>query len=511
MNWIKDHSTRLRQAFGWLLLVVGAIAAYWWFYRLAPVRHLADADWIAAHSARAHWQEEQNKYRRLNASPDLCFDGDRIGYFGDKQWCWWLIERIRGSGRFRVCGCTETALMLMTNQETESWQDWAHAHRNQTQEEWLLDGFARRGVRVHLPPQPEDTVPLLEVLGHKTWNTLWAGPQKDQAPEAFPDYFQYNAFRWLRDSGFDPTGFAVENAPAFTVDTIRIGLIQYGQWYADFPGRGGIGRLAFAQKPNDDSRATSPLLRSWHLAKGWLLVIIPIMSGTALLRWRKTWRLERLKRAWNTVKRHGNRARQWSRIHRRLLLAAGLAAGCLAAMIVYHMLPVWRPDYVISHSTSPERILRASHFAFNGHFQASPALEKILGDAFGDFLVQKLSSSDDATIDAAAWILAYSCHPSAEKALIETFLRGHSEDLQVRLLRYLSWTCTDSSREFLTGILEHRIKGVRSAALRALAASSITGRYEIISPYRQDPDEKVRKEAKEALEDRATTPVLTPE
>jgi hypothetical protein len=58
------------------------------------------------------------------------------------------------------------------------------------------------------------------------------------------------------------------------------------------------------------------------------------------------------------------------------------------------MLPAWLPEWVIKHSTSPERVLRAASFAFNGHFEATPVLKKILGDRFRDFLLQKLSDSD---------------------------------------------------------------------------------------------------------------------
>ncbi|HOG51893.1 MAG TPA: HEAT repeat domain-containing protein, partial [Lentisphaeria bacterium] len=268
-------------------------------------------------------------------------------------------------------------------------------------------------------------------------------------------------------------------------------------------------RLAFAKKSDYDSVVLSPTFWFWPrpLDNGWLLAAIPILAGVTVLRWRKTWTAKLTTCALKAVKRLTYSALQGSRRHYRLLLVAGLAAVCLAAIIAYYMLPAWKPEYVISHSTSPDRILRASHAAFNGHFDATPALQKLLGDGFADFMLQKLSSTDEATIEEAACIFAYSRHPLAEKALIDTFLRGQSEDLQCRLLLYLGWTSTDASLDFLTGILEHRIKGVRSAALWSLAASSrITGRYEIISQYLQDPDEKVRQEAMEALERREFTP-----
>ena len=502
MKWITRHSALLRRACGCLLIGAGIFVAYWWSYKLAPMRRLADPEWRAAHSARAHWQEEQKKYNRLSASPDLCFAGDMIGYYGDKEWCLWLVDKMHGGGNFRVCGCTATALMMMANRDEQSWKEWADAHHDETQEEWIREGFAQRGVIVHLPPQPADTVPLLEVLGHSTWNTLWGGPQGTNAPEAFPNYLQYNAFRWLRDSGFDQTTFAAANAPALSSDAVRIGLMQYTKWNAAYPRHDGVGILAFGKESDDTSWGTPTLLRLRSQAAAWLVVITPILVGVVVLCWRRKGVGERVKRAAYCVTLPFRAVGRWSRKHCRALLYAGLAAGCLFAVTAYVMLPAWMPDWVINHSTSPNRILRAAHFAFNGHFEATPALRKILGDEFDDFLLQKLSAPDDATKDEAACIFAYSHDPSAEKALIDTYLRGQSEDLQLGLLLYLGWIGTDTSRELLTGILDHRINGPRWSALRSLSMSSITGRYEIITQYLDDPDEKVRAQATDALKDR---------
>jgi hypothetical protein len=137
---------------------------------------------------------------RAFRSPDLCFRGDQIGYYGDKEWFLWLDERIRNPEKFRYCGCTRYALALMANHEMDSWAPWTDANRSRTQVEWIKDGFLKHGVTVHLPPGPEDTAPLLRLLGRKTWNTLFGGPQGAEAPESIPSYIQYNAFRWLRDS-----------------------------------------------------------------------------------------------------------------------------------------------------------------------------------------------------------------------------------------------------------------------------------------------------------------------
>ena len=287
MKWHIRHSAFLRRACGCLLIGAGVFVAYCWSYKLAPVRRLADPEWCAAHSAQARWQEEQKKYRRLSASPDMFFVNDMIGYYGDKEWCLWLIDKMHNDKNFRVCGCTETVLTLMANRYEQSWEEWADAHRDKTQEEWIQEGFAQQGIIVHLPPQPTDTIPLLEVLGHKTWNTLWNGPQGTNAPWAFPTHFKYNAFRWLRDSGFDQAIFAVSNAPALTSDVVRDGLMQYTKWNAAFPSRDGVGILAFGKKSDDASRGTPLFLKLRFQAVAWLLVTMPILVGVVMLCWRK--------------------------------------------------------------------------------------------------------------------------------------------------------------------------------------------------------------------------------
>ncbi|MCL1922134.1 MAG: hypothetical protein FWG50_13865 [Kiritimatiellaeota bacterium] len=282
------------KALGVCLIGSAVFAGYLFYYRYVPMLHLANPKWCAAHSAKAHWEEEQKKYRRNpTASPDLCFLGDKIGYYGDKQWCLWLIEKMYGKKGFRVCGCTETALMYMTNHEPakdgELWEIWREVHAAETQEEWIQSGFAKRGVTVHLPPEPDDALPLLEVLGHPTWGTLFGGPQGTNAPESIPDYFQYNAFRWLRDSGFSPSAFSSSNAVAFTSDAVRAGLIEYTEWYSVFPRHNDVGVLAFGERPDRMYLPAFADPSSWAFWVYLLLWVFPVAAfaaGVALL-WRR--------------------------------------------------------------------------------------------------------------------------------------------------------------------------------------------------------------------------------
>lgn len=278
-------TTLLRKAVGGLFIVVSLMVAYWWFYKLAPLRHLADPSWRAAHSEEARWLEEQENYRRMGASPDLCFRGDRIGYYGDKQWFLWLVEKTASDENFRVCGCTTYALSLMSNHEVELWEEWAKANEGQTQEQWIREGFDRYGLTVHLPPDPDDTEPLLRVLGQKTWSTLWNGPQGTDAPEAVPSYIQYNAFRWLRDSGFDPMAFAASHAAALDSESVRVGLLQYTEWQTAYPRDNKLGILALGTTPDTEPEVFGlPLIvRPWFVAVAHLSVIVPLAAGCLLL------------------------------------------------------------------------------------------------------------------------------------------------------------------------------------------------------------------------------------
>ena len=221
-----------------------------------------------------------------------------------------------------------------------------------------------------------------------------------------------------------------------------------------------------------------------------------------VLCWRRKGVGDRVKRVISWITLPFRAAGRWSRKHRHALLNSGLAAGCLFAVTAYVMLPAWLPEWVINHSTSPKRVLRASHFAFNGHFEATPALKHILGDEFDDFLQHQLSDSSDAVRDEAACILAYSHDPAAEEVLIEAYLKEQSEDMQLSLLLYLGWTATEASRELLISILDRRVAGPRWSAIRTLSWSSVPDRYEIITQYLNDPDHKVRKQAADSLKDR---------
>lgn len=280
---------------GLLLLIAGLLAAYWWFYRLGPVRKIVDPIWLAEHSEVARWKEEQKDYRRMGSSPDLCFRGDRIGFYGDRKWFLWLADQL-GHTDFRSCGCTKYALALMANRHVDAWRQWAETNRSRSQEEWIRDGFSAFGLTVHLPPVADDTLPLLRLLGRPCWNFLWAGPQGTNAPEAIPSFAQYNAYRWLRDSGFELGKFMATNGTLFAHSDIASGLVGYSRWMAAYPGEQGLGVLALRSTKSDDWGGRPLLTAPWFVVAvnggivlmmlGGLLLLVRAIRSRAVESWR---------------------------------------------------------------------------------------------------------------------------------------------------------------------------------------------------------------------------------
>src|SRR6185312_9749645 len=96
--------------------------------------------------------------------------------------------------------------------------------------------------------------PLLKLIGQKSWVFLLGGPQGTNAPDSIPDYVQYNAFRWLRDSGFKPMTFARSNVTLVASQDMATALLKYANWQSAFSHaeQDDLGVLAFGKKPDVD-------------------------------------------------------------------------------------------------------------------------------------------------------------------------------------------------------------------------------------------------------------------
>ena len=262
---------------GVLLLLLGSFCGYWWFYRLGPARHTLDARWVSRHSQQEYWREVQKGIHRGEWLHD---DGRTVGLFGDKSWAERIMNHVRPGttmGCFSGDLChSATAMRFITNQDVgedaDVWLDWWAKNKAKSQEEWIADGFANRGFNINVPPRPDQTSMVLTLLGNS----------ETSESTSIPEHMKYNAFRCLRDSGFQPVQFALSNHP--TSDEVQRGLFEYAKWERRYPEASGLGMLPFANKHED--REYSPLLlTSRFQIMAYTIVFAPVAIGSLLVLW----------------------------------------------------------------------------------------------------------------------------------------------------------------------------------------------------------------------------------
>lgn len=278
-TWLKQHGRGICRAVGIVLLGTGMFTGYWWFYKLAPGRRTVDPAWYAAHSQRAYWHEQQKKIYRGMWFHD---DGLTIGLYADKSMAQWIMEHVKPGGGMGCWGdklChSANAMREITNQDvgdrTDAWLAWWETNKAKTQEEWIKDGFRQWGVDIDAPPAPPQIPILLTQLGHS----------KTNAPTAVPWHIKFNAFRFLRDSGFEPVGFAISNQN-LSAD-VAAGLLKYAQMVRSLPAESEIGILAFGKKDQKlGHEHLHPMVMTRFQVIAYALVFGPLLLGAGLLMW----------------------------------------------------------------------------------------------------------------------------------------------------------------------------------------------------------------------------------
>jgi len=123
-------------------------------------------------------------------------------------------------------------------------------------------------------------MPLLDLLGNTATNK----------GARVPEYLKYNAFRWLRDSGFNAMKYAVSNLTEASDQQVRRGLLEYANFESRYPGRDYVGILAFGHTKDDMWDLPQPIMSTPRfLAKiymtiygapfvGALLILVAIQS-----------------------------------------------------------------------------------------------------------------------------------------------------------------------------------------------------------------------------------------
>jgi hypothetical protein len=249
---MRKHWRIIIRTAGILLILCGISASYWWFYKLASVRRTSNPEWIASHSQQEYWQEVQESIRR---GVWVHGDGFYVGWFGDKSWAEWIVKNVQPGESTdcfgRLCH-SSTSMQYLTNQDlgqkSDTWVEWWEKNQSNTQEQWIAEGFAERGIKVDVPPSPDQRPALLAVLGRAT---------PDESNEIHKAV-KYNAFRCLRDTDFDPVEYAL-STPKLS-DEIKRGLQEYEKLERRWPTAMGLGILHFGKDEDAMQKGHLPSL-----------------------------------------------------------------------------------------------------------------------------------------------------------------------------------------------------------------------------------------------------------
>jgi hypothetical protein len=250
--------------FGGLLLLTACALAFLWFFWLTPLKNFYSGNWKRDHSAYGRWIEAQTSIQRIGVTHDT---GSALGGFGGKEWTIWIMGHIKPGQDITSCEASHlgNALADMTNQQlglrSDPWLAWWKTNQNKTQLEWIQDGFASKGVVLQQPLTTNNILALLK-LANLTINP----PSYTNMSSVFQSSLRYNAYRWLRDSGFKAKDLDINSITVEDKDQIIQDLIDYAEWYGihrDDPGKLRINRNA---SPDGwtDARFEAPSFR-WTL------------------------------------------------------------------------------------------------------------------------------------------------------------------------------------------------------------------------------------------------------
>lgn len=264
-------------AIGTLLIFVGAYAGYWWFYRLAPARRTLDPAWVLSHSQQEFWQEVQKGIHRGFWTHD---DGFHVGRCGDKSWAEWIMTHTEPDTDMHCFGPhshSATAMRYLTNQDAgesaKEWLIWWDTNKDKSQIEWISDGFKEHGVTVGLQPTPEQTEQLLALL---------SASDTDEE-NVVPTFVRYNAFRWLRDSGFQPAAHVVSQNGLSAQQAA--GILEYERFLERWPIGCNVGILRPDTDSSDQLNYEIPLLTTRFQIGAHLAIWLPIILGICLVAW----------------------------------------------------------------------------------------------------------------------------------------------------------------------------------------------------------------------------------
>lgn len=288
MKWLKRHWRAMVRVIGIILILVSGGVAFLWFYWLVPWKHVIDPAWRRHHSSKTYWEELKTSIQRRGWTHD---DGFAASGCGDKEFMVWTMAHTSPDDTIVDClgSHRDSAFSMITNHNpgdtAKDWLGWWKKNQSKSQIEWIQEGFIPYGVTVNIPPSDSNTIPLLKLLG----NTATHKDEYEQEIPVIPGFIRYNAFRWLRDSNFNPVEFVLNNPTNSLDPLVKTGLLEY-YYYDNSEGlwqrQEKVGHLYFDGKPDSHTNNDVPEILTFT---GQIIVNSIIfgllLSGVGLILW----------------------------------------------------------------------------------------------------------------------------------------------------------------------------------------------------------------------------------
>ena len=284
MKKIKKHLKLFLKLGGVLLILTGIVISLYWHLKLKPMCQRHDPVWQNQFTIGGQWTFAQKNIRNNGWTHD---DFYIVGRCGGERWAKWIMDQATTGASLYGCGRDghkASALRYITNQDAsnndnqEWWLEWWKINHHKSQLDWIQDGFSKYNVTVTKAPKKKEQEDLLILIGDSS----------KEEENIIPHFVKYNAFRWLRDSGFNSIDFALayDKKPR-SIEVIK-GLREYQKFNIDFHKSKNVGILPLLEKSEcwdyyDEPRPAffSPEVQ----IMGYCLMIVPIVVGVFLLLW----------------------------------------------------------------------------------------------------------------------------------------------------------------------------------------------------------------------------------
>ena len=288
-NRPQKHRNIILCISGIILIIIGVGISCCWYFWLLPMAQRYDPLWHDQFTKKAYWDYIQNYIHRYGWTHD---DFEPVGNYGDKNWAKWIMDKAAAGAELDDCGNVghkDSALRYITNQDPVSskktncekaWLEWWAQNKNKSQLEWIQKGFESYNVKVSMAPSKKEQEALLILLGNTRKN-------KDKIHDMIPNYVKYNAFRWLRDSGFNPVDYAIKNVNKSTSKDVIKGLYEYQKLYEIYPKGDYVGIIPFSdnERDNYDDYPRPNYSKLGVKIIIYCIMILPIVLGIFSLVW----------------------------------------------------------------------------------------------------------------------------------------------------------------------------------------------------------------------------------